>query len=88
RGILAEKKLSTQLTYRKTLPILIFSGQDDPVGNFGKDPLAIHGEFFKQKFQNLTVKIFQGRHEMLHEKNKQKVFAYILNWMMNHLHVR
>jgi len=88
RGILAEKKLSTKLTYRKTLPILIFSGQDDPVGNFGKDPLAIHGEFFKQKFQNLTVKIFQGRHEMLHEKNKQKVFAYILNWMMNHLHVR
>lgn len=88
KGIFAMKQAHHNLKYRKTLPLLIMGGQDDPVGNFGKDALKIHREFYKQRFQNLKVKIFHGRHEMLHETDKEKVFAYLLNWMKDHLHTR
>lgn len=88
KGIFAMKKAHHNLKYRKTLPLLIMGGQDDPVGNFGKDAMKIHREFYKQRFQNLKVKIFHGRHEMLHETEKNKVFAYLLTWMKDHLHTR
>ncbi|HSV87562.1 MAG TPA: alpha/beta fold hydrolase [Bacteroidales bacterium] len=88
RGYVAMKKASHSLTYRKTLPMLIFCGQDDPVGNFGKDAIKIHRDFYKQRFRNLTLKVFHGRHEMLHEKDKSKVFEYLLNWLLEHLHTR
>jgi alpha-beta hydrolase superfamily lysophospholipase len=88
QGYIAMKKVSQNLTYRKTLPILIFCGQDDPVGNFGKDAIKIHSDFYKQRFQNLTIKVFNGRHELFHEKDKEKVFEYLLNWMLEYLHTR
>jgi len=88
KGISAMKQAHHNLKYRKTLPLLIMGGQDDPVGNFGKDAMKIHREFYKQHFQNLKVKIFHGRHEMLHETDKEKVFAYLLKWMEDHLQTR
>jgi len=88
RGILEMKKNNQKLKYRKTLPLLIFSGDEDPVGNYGKDAIAIHEYFYKQHFQNLSVKIFHGRHELLHDTNKNKVFEFLLNWMLEHLHVK
>lgn len=87
-GIFAMKKAHHNLKYRKTIPLLIMGGQDDPVGNFGKDAMKIHSEFYKQHFQNLKVKVFRGRHEMLHEAEKEKVFNYLLKWMDEHLHTR
>lgn len=88
KGIAEMKKAHHNLKYRKTLPLLIMGGQDDPVGNFGKDAIKIHAEFYKQRFQNLKVKIFHGRHEMFHEKEKEKVFLYLLDWLNEHLHTR
>ena len=88
KGITAMKKAHHNLKYRKTLPLLIMGGQDDPVGHFGKDAMKIHREFYKQRFQNLKVKIFRGRHEMFHETEKEKVFMYLLEWMNEHLHTR
>ena len=88
KGISEMKKAHHNLKYRKTLPLLIMGGQDDPVGNFGKDALKIHGEFYKQRFQNLKIKIFKGRHEMFHETEKEKVFLFLLDWMNEHLHTR
>lgn len=87
-GIFAMKKSQHNLKYRKTLPLLILSGQADPVGNFGKDALRIHQGFYRQKFQNLTLKVMHGRHELLHEAEKGKTFYYLLNWMEGHLSSR
>ena len=88
KGIIATRKAESLLTYRKTLPILILSGQEDPVGHFGKDAVIIHKEFYKQHFQNLSLKIFPGRHELLHEKNKEEIFHYLLQWLDQSLNVR
>jgi alpha-beta hydrolase superfamily lysophospholipase len=84
-GISAMKKAQHNLKYRKTLPLLILSGQADPVGSFGKDALRIHKEFFRQKFQNLTPKVIHGRHELLHEAEKAETFRYLLNWLEENL---
>ncbi len=73
------------LTYRKTLPVLLLSGHEDPVGNFGKDAVSIHKEFYRQHFQHLNMKVFPGRHELLHEKNKEEVFDYLLKWMQDNI---
>jgi alpha-beta hydrolase superfamily lysophospholipase len=81
KGMAAMKKSQQNLKYRKTLPLLIFSGQQDPAGNFGKIAIRIHQDFYQQRFQNLTVKIFDGRHEQLHEKHKEQVFFFMEDWM-------
>jgi alpha-beta hydrolase superfamily lysophospholipase len=89
KGISAMKKSQHNLKYRKTLPMLILSGQDDPVGNFGKDAVKIHGEFYRQRFQNLTLKVVpHGRHELLREAGKERTYLYLLDWMNEHLVTR
>ena len=88
KGIAQTKRAENLLTYRKTLPVLILSGRDDPVGKFGKDPVKIHKEFYKQHFQNLSLKIFPGRHELLHETNKANVYHYMLDWLTKSLEIR
>lgn len=85
KGIAATQRAEKLLTYRKSLPVLIMSGEEDPVGKFGKDALRLHKEFYKQNFQKLFLKIFPGRHELLHEKNKDLVYNYLLDWL-NELH--
>ncbi len=85
RGITSMKKSQQNLKYRKTLPILSICGKDDPAGQFGKDLVRIHRHFYKQRFQNNTMKIFRGRHELLHDKKKDKVSAFLLKWMNNNL---
>ncbi len=85
RGIGAMKKSQKNLKYRKTMPLLSVCGKDDPVGNFGKDMVKIHSHFYRQRFQNNTMKVFRGRHELLHDKKKEKVFQFILEWMNNNL---
>lgn len=87
-GIGAMQTAQHNLKYRKTLPLLILSGQNDPVGSFGKDALKIHETFYKQKFQNLTLKVMHGRHELLHEDEKEKTYLFLLNWMNENLRVK
>lgn len=88
KGISATRKSEKLLTYRKTLPVLIMSGKDDPVGHFGKDAVKLHKEYYKQNFQNLSLKIFPGRHELLHENNKEEIFGYLLNWLNESLEIK
>jgi len=83
-GIKEVHKMNSSIRFRKSLPILIFAGNQDPVGNFGKDAIKIHANYYKQNFHKLSVKVFNGRHEMLHEEDKQIVFEYLLNWLQNH----
>lgn len=85
RGIMAMKRAQHNLKFRKTLPLLNICGQDDPVGNFGKDAMKIHRHYYRQRFQNNTVKVFRGRHELLHEENREQVHYYLLNWFEENL---
>lgn len=51
------------------LPILLLSGQDDPVGNGGKGVQTLYKRMKKAGMENVTMKLFPGaRHDLLHEE--------------------
>lgn len=52
-----------------SIPILLISGQDDPVGDGGKGVQEISRRMKKSGMENVTVKLFPGaRHDLLHEE--------------------
>ena len=51
------------------LPILLLSGQDDPVGDAGKGVQAIYSRMKKTGMENVTIKLSpNARHDLLHEE--------------------
>jgi len=66
----------------KSLPILIFSGDADPVGRYGKGVDNLINLYKSLGIKNLHYKIYKdGRHEMLNEINNEEVFEDIINWL-------
>jgi alpha-beta hydrolase superfamily lysophospholipase len=64
------------------LPFLIFSGSEDPVGEYGKGPRELAERYKKAGITDVTLKIYQdGRHEMLNELNKEEVYNDVLHWL-------
>ena len=51
------------------LPVLLISGQDDPVGDGGKGVQTMYKRMKKVGMENVTLKLFSGaRHDLLHEE--------------------
>ena len=66
----------------KTLPILLVSGSDDPVGDYGKGVLKVAKEYDAAGVNDVLVKLFEGgRHEVLQELNNKQVFEFISDWI-------
>lgn len=66
----------------KTKPVYFMSGKDDPVGDYGKGVEKAYDCFKKVKMQDVMIRLYdEGRHEMLNETNKEKVYEDILNWL-------
>lgn len=66
----------------KQLPILIFSGEQDPVGNFTKGVVQTYNRFRKMGIEDVTLKIYKdARHEMTKELNREEVFSDIISWI-------
>ena len=68
-------------------PVLLFSGDMDPVGNYGKDPRLIERRLKERGNADVTLLLYpEGRHEMLNELNRQDVYRDITNWCTKHIH--
>ncbi|OON98109.1 MAG: hypothetical protein ATN36_01570 [Epulopiscium sp. Nele67-Bin005] len=66
----------------KNLPILIISGEYDPVGNYGKGVLKTYKLFKQTGCTNVTLKIYpKMRHEIFNEINKSIVYKEIIRWL-------
>lgn len=66
----------------KNIPILITSGEDDPVGNFAKDPKSLYDDLASLELHDLSIKLYPNdRHEILNELDKQDVYTDIYNWL-------
>lgn len=66
------------------LPILLISGNNDPVGDFGKGVQTIYHRMKKTGVENVTQKLFPGaRHDLLHEESSVADAArkYIAEWI-------
>lgn len=71
---------------RKDLPILLISGEADPVGNYSKGVWKVAKNYHQIGLDNVKTVLFEGaRHELLHEINKEEVYSTIYNWVMNKL---
>ena len=79
------KKINQKSTFKstpKTLPIYIFSGDKDPVGEMGKGVKKVATAYKRAGVKDLTLKLYKnGRHEMLNEVNKEEVTEDIITWL-------
>lgn len=65
----------------KTLPMLLISGEDDPVGTYGKGIKQIYNDLIAAGTKDVTVKLFPGmRHEILNEVDRIQAYEYIASW--------
>jgi alpha-beta hydrolase superfamily lysophospholipase len=70
----------------RNLPVYIFSGSADPVGNFSKGVTEVYREYQKAGITNITLKLYSGgRHEMLNETNRDEVYRDVLAWIQSKL---
>lgn len=66
----------------KNIPYLMFSGDMDPVGGYGKGVREVYENYKKFGVNDITLNLYpNGRHEMLNEVNRQQVYSDILNWL-------
>lgn len=66
----------------KKLPIFIFSGSMDPVGNFGKKVTQAYQGYVEAGLKDVTIKLYEGyRHELHNEPIKEEFFGDMLNWI-------
>ncbi len=66
----------------KDMPVLMFSGENDPVGNFGKGVKKVYNKYKKAGVKDITLKLYpEGRHEMLNETNRSEVYNDVLQWI-------
>jgi len=72
----------------KDLPVYLFAGSDDPVGDFTKGVKKVYKNFENAGIKDLSIKFYEnGRHEMLNEINRDEVTHDIINWYESHLPV-
>ena len=64
------------------LPILLTSGAEDPVGDYGKGVESVADGLKATGHGNVTMKLYPGcRHEVLNETNRQEVMEDLLAWI-------
>lgn len=67
----------------KDLPMLFFSGEMDPVGDFTKGVRSVIKKFNQAGIRDLNEKFYpDGRHEMLNELNREDVYQDLLEWII------
>ena len=70
----------------KDLPLLIISGDMDPVGDFGKGVKKVYNLYVNAGIVDVTLKLIpDARHELLNEINKKEVYEILSDWIEKHL---
>lgn len=78
-----QSEISSSQWYRKVpdIPILMLSGDRDPVGGFGKGVKKV-AERLKKTGHNVNLILYPGaRHAVLTETNKEEVYRDVLNFL-------
>lgn len=69
----------------KTLPLLFVSGEDDPVGGWGKGVRKVCEKYRNAGIHDVTMQLYAGdRHEILNETDREQVYEDILIWLEKH----
>lgn len=73
----------------RDLPVILLSGEDDPVGDYGRAVQQVYESLKKRGLTDLTIKLYpEDRHELINETDRETVFKDIGNWLEQHRKVR
>lgn len=64
------------------VPMLIVSGRDDPLSR-GDGLRKLADAYRTRGVRDVTLRLFDGRHELLNETNRNEVTAEIVSWMLD-----
>ena len=70
---------------KKNIPILVFSGSDDPVGAMGKGTTKLHKCLMENECKSELYLVDGARHETLNETNRITTYNHVLKFLINHL---
>ena len=67
------------------MPVLLTSGEMDPVGGFGRGVKQIYERIRGAGVRDVALKLYpDARHEILNEINRNEVYADIAAWLDDH----
>lgn len=70
----------------KHLPMLIISGDKDPVGDYGSGVTKVYNLYRNAGVSDVTLHLVpDARHELLNETNRSETIRYISDWLVSHL---
>ncbi|AEF81671.1 alpha/beta hydrolase family protein [Leadbettera azotonutricia ZAS-9] len=70
---------------RQDLPVYVFSGSSDPVGEMGKSPTVLVNLYRALGIKDLEFVLYpDARHETLNETNREEVTESLLSWLLRH----
>lgn len=70
----------------KELPVIFLSGEEDPVGNYGKGVRKAYQSLVDAGLTDVEIKLYpEDRHELLGEPDRKKVMEDIEVWLTKHL---
>lgn len=68
----------------KELPILLASGDMDPVGNYGKGVKEVYERLQKAGVKDVSLKLYKDdRHEILNETDRETVYQDMLDFILS-----
>lgn len=70
----------------RELPVLVFAGERDPVGEHGKGVRRLVAALRRAGLSKVEDRLYpEGRHEMLNEINRDEVMDTIVRWLDEHV---
>lgn len=85
-GIEFITKQSNVVKMKRDIPVLFISGEQDPVGDMGKGVRKAYESFQKAGVKDVELSLYPGlRHEILNEKERDRVYADIWAWIKKHM---
>ena len=68
------------------MPLLLLSGEEDPVGEKGRGIRRLWKKMKKLGISDIHMHLYKGcRHEILNEKNRDQVYKDVLIWLNIHI---
>ncbi|MDR0585234.1 MAG: lysophospholipase [Treponema sp.] len=85
KGLYKIHRRQAMARIRKELPVCVFSGSADPVGEMGASPTALVNEYRSLGITDLEFTLYpDARHETLNETNRGEVMDNLLSWIDRH----
>lgn len=82
KGLIKLHKAKKITRIPKSLSIYICSGEEDPVGSYGRTVRKLYELYRNVGIENVQIKLYPGaRHEIINETNHEEVYSDIFTWL-------